>query len=725
MHRRSTPTRPTPPRTARSRTDAPPDALADDRTPRAAETAPRPRSEAVVVAPPHDAAGARARPGEGGERHDGEHEGGARRAPGAGRGRRRGESATRRGLRVVVRGARDEPLVLGLAVLVSAVYGAGTAAAGWLLGRTTDGVLVPLFAGDPGVGGADIAGAGLALAGVAVVTAVAVALRRMIAGRVFANLQARYRRRLAHQYLRLPIAWHHRHPAGQLLSNASSDVEASFQIFQPLPMALGVVVMALVASVAMVAADPVLAAVGLLTIPAMAAANIAYQKAMSPRVVRAQALRGEVAAMAHESFDGAVVVKTLGREGAETERFGGAADRLREANVDVGRTRGAFDPVVEALPSLASLAVLAVGAARAASGDVQVGDIVQVVYLLTILAAPVRAFGWVLAELPRSAVGFGRVRSVLEATGRTRWGSQPLPEGGLSLSMRGVRLAHVRSVDEDLDETTDPDAPTVEEVRVPALVDVDLDVPAGSTTALVGPTGSGKSTLAALAVRLVDPDAGVVRLGGVDVRELAEGSLPAEVSLVPQGTFIFDDTVRGNITLGADVDEARLRAALETSHAAEFVDVLPDGLDTRVGERGASLSGGQRQRIALARALLRSPRLLVLDDATSAVDPAVEAQILSALRRPPAPGAPKPTVLLVAYRRATIALADRVAWMDGGRVVDEGTHAELLERQPGYRHLVTAYEEAALASARPPGGGEGDGGAPAADQRPAASGSAR
>ncbi|MEJ5944719.1 ABC transporter ATP-binding protein [Pseudokineococcus basanitobsidens] len=621
-------------------------------------------------------------------------------------------------MRVVVRGAKDEPRVLGLAVAVSAVYGAGTAAAGWLLGRTTDEVLVPLFAGEPGVSRVDALLAGLALAGVAVVTAVAVALRRIVAGRVFANLQARYRRRLAHQYLRLPLAWHHRHPAGQLLANASSDVEASFAIFNPLPMALGVVVMAVVAAVAMVAADPVLAVVGLLTIPAMAVANIAYQRAMSPRVVRAQALRGEVSATAHESFDGAVVVKTLGREGAETRRFGGAADRLRAANVDVGRTRGAFDPVVEALPSLASLAVLVVGAVRAASGDVGVGDVFTVVYLLTVLASPVRAFGWVLAELPRSAVGFGRVRTVLDARGRTAWGGRPLPEGGLGLQMRGVALAHARTADEDLDAgevttagrsaargATEEAAPRA---AVPALRGVDLDVPAGSTTALVGPTGSGKSTLAALAVRLLDPDAGVVRLGGVDVRDLAEGSLPAQVALVPQSTFVFDDTVCGNITLGAEVTEERLRDALETAQAAEFVDALPDGLETRVGERGTSLSGGQRQRLALARALVRDPRLLVLDDATSAVDPAVEAQILTALRRPGAPGAPRPTVLLVAYRRATIALADRVAWMERGRVVDEGTHAELLERRPGYRHLVNAYEEAALAGASPPDD-DGDG----------------
>ncbi|MEJ5915708.1 ABC transporter ATP-binding protein [Pseudokineococcus sp. 1T1Z-3] len=624
--------------------------------------------------------------------------------------------ATRRGLRVVAQGARDEPRVFALAVAVAAVYGAGTAAAGWLVGRTTDEVLVPLFDGEAGVGVGDAVLAGVTLTAVATVTAVAVAFRRIVAGRVFANLQARYRRRLARQYLRLPIAWHHRHPAGQLLANASSDVEASFMIFAPLPMAVGVAVMALVAAVAMLLADPVLAVVGLLTIPAMVVANIAYQRVMSPRVVRAQALRGEVSALAHESFDGAVVVKTLGREGAETRRFGDAADRLRQANVDVGRTRGAFDPVVEALPSLASLAVLVVGALRAASGDASVGAVVTVVYLLSVLAAPVRAFGWVLAELPRSAVGFGRVRTVLDAQGRTAWGATPMPGGSLALQMRGVTLAHARGADEDLDagEVRSPGAGTDDSSAsaarpattepVPALRGVDLDVPAGSTTALVGPTGSGKSTLASLAARLLDPDEGVVRLGGVDVRDLLEGAMPADVALVPQGTFVFDDTVRGNVTLGADVAEDRLRDALETAQAAEFVDQLPEGLETRVGERGTSLSGGQRQRLALARALVRTPRLLVLDDATSAVDPAVEAQILKALRRPVADGGPRPTVLLVAYRRATIALADRVAWMERGRVVDEGTHEELLDRRPAYRALVTAYEEAAVGTPDGPPG---------------------
>jgi ABC-type multidrug transport system fused ATPase/permease subunit len=193
-----------------------------------------------------------------------------------------------------------------------------------------------------------------------------------------------------------------------------------------------------------------------------------------------------------------------------------------------------------------------------------------------------------------------------------------------------------------------------------------------------------------LVARLVDPAYGEVRLDGRDVRELRRGALADGVALVPQTTFVFDDTVRGNVALGVDVPDDRVWEALGLAQADRFVRALPEGLDTMVGERGASLSGGQRQRLALARALVRRPRLLVLDDATSAVDPAVEQAILAGLRA----SAQGTTVLVVAYRRATIALADEVVFLDRGRVVGRGTHAELLSRVPGYTRLVTAYEEA-------------------------------
>jgi ABC-type multidrug transport system fused ATPase/permease subunit len=210
----------------------------------------------------------------------------------------------------------------------------------------------------------------------------------------------------------------------------------------------------------------------------------------------------------------------------------------------------------------------------------------------------------------------------------------------------------------------------------------------------VGPTGSGKSTLAGLLVRLVDPGSGEVLLDGVDVRALREGEVSAQAAFVPQGTFLFDDTVRGNVTLGADLPDEEVWAALRVAAVDDVVRRLPEGLDTRVGERGATLSGGQRQRIALARAVVRRPRLLVLDDATSAVDPAVEARILDALRDADQPA----TVVVVAYRQATIALADEVVWLEGGRVLARGSHEQLLAEVPGYAALVRAYAQTEVAA---------------------------
>jgi ABC-type multidrug transport system fused ATPase/permease subunit len=582
----------------------------------------------------------------------------------------------RRGLYVLGQGIRHAPGMFSLAVGGSALYGVMTAGSAWALGRVTKDVITPSFRSGH-VDGGDLArGAGL-LALVALLLVIGVIGRRVAAGIVMYDLGAIFRRRVTAQYLRLPLAWHSRHPTGQLLSNANADVEATFQVFAPLPMAIGVVVMLVVAAAAMLLADPVLALIGLCVFPAVFVVNVVFQRRMSPRVTRAQRLRAEVSDVAHESFDGALVVKALGREDEETQRFAASAWELRDANVEVGRTRGTFDPVIEAIPNLGTLAVLAVGTSRAAHGQTSVADVVQVAYLFSLLAFPVRALGWVLGELPRSHVGWSRVESVLRATGRLPFGRATLTGSGAAhLSLQDVDYAHV-DADGDV---------------VPALEQVSLDVVAGSTVAVVGPTGSGKSTLTALLVRLVDPDRGTVSLDGVDLATLAYGEVARATALVPQQTFLFDDTVRGNITLGdpelEDADDRRVWAALRLAQADGFVAALAHGLDTQVGERGATLSGGQRQRIALARALVRRPRLLVLDDATSAVDPQVEAAILAGLRSHDADS----TVVVVAYRKATIALADQVVFLADGRVVDVGTHAELSERRPAYQHLVDAYE---------------------------------
>jgi ATP-binding cassette, subfamily B, bacterial len=589
---------------------------------------------------------------------------------------RRRDAVVRRGLRHVGRSIVEQPRMFTLAALASSLYGAMTVASAWVIGEITDRVLLPSF--DDGVTTASaLSLAAAAIVGVALLKIVGILGRRLFAGIMSYRLQADYRRRVTRQYLRLPLSWHQRHPTGQLLSNANSDVEAAWFFVAPLPFAVGALVMIAITSVALVLTDPLLALVGLVVFPLVFTVNVVYSQVMSPRMQRAQQLRAEVSEIAHESFDAALVVKTLGREAGETERFRARAEELRDGLVAVGRVRGLFDPMMEALPNLGTLAVLLIGAGRVADGSTDAGSLVSIAYLFTLLALPIRAIGWVLADLPRALAGFDRVTPVLEATGETPYGLDTAATGGAgaALGVAGVDFAF-------------------EGAGSPTLSGVTFDVPAGSTVAVVGPTGSGKSTLAGLLVRLVDPADGAVLLDGVDLRRLREGEVSGQAAFVAQGTFLFDDTVRGNVTLDEPFPDDEVWAALRVAAADEFVAALPEGLDTRIGERGATLSGGQRQRLALARAVVRRPRLLVLDDATSAVDPAVEARILDALRDSDQPA----TVVVIAYRQATIALADEVVWLEQGQVLARGTHEQLLADVRGYADLVHAYSQAEVAA---------------------------
>ncbi|TNH27144.1 ABC transporter ATP-binding protein [Micromonospora orduensis] len=589
-----------------------------------------------------------------------------------------------RGLRVLGQAIREQPRIFAVAVVGSVLFGGMVIASAYVVGGVVGEVVVPSIArGQVGVGTLALAAA--ALFGISVLRVVGIFGRRLGAGYMQYRLQAAYRRRVTRRYLDLPVAWHQRNSTGTLLSNANSDVEAAWYPIAPLPFAVGTLVMLVGAIASLFATDWALALVGLAVFPALFALNVVYSRRMAPRQARAQRLRAEVSGIAHESFDGALVVKTMGREAQETARFASRAGELRDSLIAVGRLRGVFDPLLETLPSLGTLAVLVVGAFRLRQGAISVAELVSVAFLFTVLAFPVRAIGWVLAELPRSVAGWDRVRRVLDATGEMPYGQRvldPATSGPATLTFTGVHFSY-------------PPA----EAHLPGaqvLGEVGFTVPAGRTVALVGPTGAGKSTITSLAVRLVDPDSGTVELDGVDVRELTVASLTGTVALVAQVPFIFDDTVRANIALDRPgVDDEDVWAALRLAEADGFVAALPDGLDTMVGERGTSLSGGQRQRLTLARALAGRPRLLVLDDATSAVDPRVEAAILAGLRSSASqPGVPAASILVVAYRRATIALADEVIYVEQGRVVARGTHTELLATVPGYADLVTAYEQA-------------------------------
>jgi len=598
-------------------------------------------------------------------------------------------SRLRRSATLVWRGMRSEPRLYVLAVGASAVFGATTVAVSRAVGWATDSVVVPAIAGDPDAR-SRIWLAGLVLAAVAITLALGVAGRRVWAGYGYAAIQAHHRRGLSRQYLRLPVSWHRAHPAGRLLSAASADVEAATGVFNPLPFALGVVVMIAAAAGMLLAVDVWLAAAALLVVPAAIAANVVFQRHMTPAVTRAQQRRAEVADVAHESFEGALLVTSLGTADREERRFAERTDALRAANVRVGTVRAVFDPVIELLPSLGTLVVLGVGTWRASTGAVDAGDVVTAAYLLTVMAVPVRAFGWVLGELPRALVGYDRIAGILDAPSTLVPGTAALPRaaGGLAVRLEGVGV----------------DVPAAGATTT-LLEGIDLDVAPGQTVAVVGSTGAGKTTLVSLLARLSDPSRGRVLLDGADVRDLAAGEIPAQVALVTQQTFVFEDSVRANVTLadaGEDgaPDDAAVWDALRAARLDDVVRDLPGGLDAPLGERGANLSGGQRQRLAVARALVRRPRLLVLDDATSAVDPRVEAEILGALGSAHAGDARGTTVVMVAYRMSSVALADVVVHLEGGRVVDVGPHADLLARDPGYRALATAYERETARRAR-------------------------
>ncbi|MFC7457003.1 ABC transporter ATP-binding protein [Brachybacterium sp. GCM10030267] len=580
------------------------------------------------------------------------------------------------------------PAVLG-ALLFSVLQIATSA----IIGRVTEEVIVPSFQrGEPVI--PVVLGGGLAILGIGVARAVSVMTRRIFAAATQFDLFGLYRRRLAAVYAKVPLLWHRRQSTGTLLSAMYADIEATFFAMAPFPFALATIAMLVYATVVVARIDPVILLVMLALIVLLIVANVLLQRFATPLAMRSQQLRAEVAEIAHESFDGANVVKSLGREDVEQERFDHSAEQLRRTGIRFGYVRGWFDPLIDALPNLGILAVAVLGAWRIGDGHLTTGQLVEVSYLFTLMALPIRSFGWVLGDLSRTVVGGGRVQQILDVSEQRTYGPDPLPDGPGAFEVDRVSFVYRDDPSQViLGRDVRPEDQQLRESRALDQVSLRADPSAGTRVlAVVGATGSGKSTLALLAARLVDPTEGSIRLDGADLRSLTADALTADVALVLQQAFIFDASVRENVTLGEDIDEDTVRWALRVAQAEGFVDALSDGLDTELGERGGSLSGGQRQRIALARALARRPRLLILDDATSACDPSVELAILDGIRREMTSS----TLLSIAYRKSTISLADQVVFLDHGRVVATGTHEELRSTSPGYRALVDAYDEAAI-----------------------------
>jgi ATP-binding cassette subfamily B protein len=513
-----------------------------------------------------------------------------------------------------------------------------------------------------------------ALLGVGLLEMTAGAVRHLYAIRNRARSDARVRDAIFAHALRLDASYHDRVGPGELMSRASSDSEHVARMMDSIGHTIGYVLTVFAVAIVLLFLDWRLALIVLIPLPLISLAGWAYSRRYHARTERLQERWGEAATLVEETVSGVRVVKGLGAGGPLAAEFRRRSRSIVDRALDIARLDAVFMPTLEFLPMLGLIAVLWLGGRRVISGDLSLGSFVAFNAYIAMLVWPLRVLGQRVTTLQKAVGASARISEVLDAEPQLRDPRHPEllePPVRGDVRLTGVQFGH--------------------EGGHPVLDGLDLHVAPGESVALVGATGSGKSTVAGLLARLYDPDAGTVSLDGHDVRELRIADVRGAVALVFEETFLFTDTVRENIRFARpDAHDEEVERAAELAGAAAFIADLPDGYSTLLGERGFSLSGGQRQRVAIARAILADPAVLVLDDATSAVDATKEREIRAALTTVMSGR----TTLVIAHRPATIALADRVAVLEGGRIVEQGTHAELLQRSVRYRALL-ALEQAA------------------------------
>jgi ABC-type multidrug transport system fused ATPase/permease subunit len=508
-----------------------------------------------------------------------------------------------------------------------------------------------------------------AVGGVVLVRLALTVARRLIAGRVSLGVEVDLRNRLYRHVQSLELGFFDRQQTGQLMSRLTVDLQSvRFFLGYGLIFIIQSALTLIIGAVAMFILNPKLAAISLLPVPFVVLVARSYGRRARPALQEVQQRIAELTADAEENVSGIRVVKAFAREDRQIHRFRHTVGRVFDQSMYSTKLRAIYNPLIGFLPALGLAAILFFGGRDVVSGALTLGGFTAFYAYLLMMISPMRTFGVALGMAQRATASGDRIFQILDREPELVEppDAPPLPAGGGRVEFRGASLEY-------------------EGAPGPALRDVDLVIPAGTTVALVGTTASGKTSLVSLLPRLYDVTAGAVLIDGADVREVQLESLRRQIALVTDDPFLFSASVRDNIAYARpDASLEAVQAAARGAQADEFIDALPEGYDTLIGERGLTLSGGQRQRLAIARALLADPRLLILDDATSSVDASTEQEIKGALQT----AMQGRTTFVIAHRLSTISLADEIVVLEQGRVVAHGSHEELLEASELYREIV-------------------------------------